>query len=169
MRRNVTLLARAVLLLSACLLFSCALPDATADSTPATYLPAGVEVVQFGQAKVKLANQVYGLEFAANDQQRARGLMYRTELCAACGMLFDFGQSRHVGMWMKNTNIPLDVAYIDAQGTIINIEQMQPHTLQAHHSDTAVRYAIEMNLGWFAQHKIEAGDSVRFISAMPKN
>ncbi|HAQ48433.1 MAG TPA: DUF192 domain-containing protein [Glaciecola sp.] len=126
-------------------------------------------MVQFGQAKVKLANQLYTLEFAANDQQRARGLMYRNELCAACGMLFDFGKSRYVGMWMKNTNIPLDVAYISAQGLIINIEQMQPHTLQAHHSEIAVRYAIEMNLGWFAQHQIEAGDSVRFISAMPKN
>ena len=164
-----TLPVRAIVLLSMCLLLSCALPDAAATSAANGDVPAGVDSVTFGQAKVKLANQVYTLEFAANDQQRARGLMYRTELCANCGMLFDFVQSRYVGMWMKNTNIPLDVAYIDPQGIIINIEQMQPHTLQAHHSDTAVRYAIEMNLGWFAQHKIEAGDSVRFISAMPKN
>jgi uncharacterized membrane protein (UPF0127 family) len=169
MRFNVTVPTRAILLLSVCPLLGCAAPDAAANSTPAPYLPDGVEMVQFGQAKVKLANQLYTLEFAANDQQRARGLMYRNELCAACGMLFDFGKSRYVGMWMKNTNIPLDVAYISAQGLIINIEQMQPHTLQAHHSDVAVRYAIEMNLGWFAQHQIEAGDSVRFISAMPKN
>lgn len=161
-----TLSTRAVLLLSACLLFSCASPDAAAQSD---FLPTGVNPVKFGQAKVKLANQVYTLEFAANDQQRARGLMYRTELCDVCGMLFDFSESRYVGMWMKNTNIPLDVAYVDVKGKIINIEQMQPHTLQAHHSQAAVRYAIEMNLGWFALQGIEAGDKVRFISAMPKN
>lgn len=125
--------------------------------------------VEFGQAKVNMAGQTYTLELASNDTQRARGLMYRTELCSVCGMLFDFTESRYVGMWMKNTNIPLDVAYVDSRGRIINIEQMQPHTLQAHYSQAAVRYAIEMNLGWFAQQGIEPGDNVRFISAMPKN
>lgn len=160
-----------LLLVVSFLLLSCALPNAQAKSElqRADYLPPGVSDVQFGQAKVKLANQGYTLEFAANDQQRARGLMYRNELCKQCGMLFDFGESRYVGMWMKNTNIALDVAYINSAGTIVNIEQMQPHTLQAHHSEEAVRYAIEMNIGWFASQQIAPGDKVGFISAMPKN
>jgi uncharacterized membrane protein (UPF0127 family) len=125
--------------------------------------------VVFGQAKVVMAGQTYTLEFANNDTQRARGLMYRTELCNDCGMLFDFGQSRPVGMWMKNTNIALDVAYLDATGEIINIEPMQPRSLQSHYSKGPVKFAIEMNLGWFAMHDLQAGDKVRLISAMPKN
>ena len=125
--------------------------------------------IEFGHAKVNMAGQTYSLELASNDTQRARGLMYRTELCDNCGMLFDFGRERHVGMWMKNTNIALDVAYINAKGKIINIEQMQPHSLQSHHSDGPVKFAIEMNVGWFAKQGLQAGDKVRLISAMPKN
>ena len=125
--------------------------------------------IEFGHAKVNMAGRSYTLELASNDNQRARGLMYRTELCDSCGMLFDFGRSRHVGMWMKNTNIALDVAYINANGNIINIEQMQPHSLQSHYSDGPVKFAIEMNLGWFAKQGLQAGDKVRLISAMPKN
>ena len=160
-------------ILSIKLLLACICLIALTPTQSLAFAPALVDkntpIVEFGQAKVNMAGQTYTLELASNDTQRARGLMYRTELCNSCGMLFDFGRARHVGMWMKNTNIALDVAYLNANGKIINIEQMQPLSLQSHYSDGPVKFAIEMNLGWFAKQGLQAGDKVRLISAMPKN
>lgn len=122
----------------------------------------------FGTARLQVSNlSPLTVELAATDQQRARGLMHRTELCADCGMLFDFGETRYVGMWMKNTFVPLSVAYFNEQGVIVNIRQMQPQTLQSHLSDAPVRFALEMPMGWFNKNNIHAGDHIRIISMQP--
>lgn len=101
-------------------------------------------------------------EVAITDDQRELGLMYREKMPANAGMLFVFGAPATQCMWMKNTPLPLSVAFIDASGKIVNIEDMQAHTLDSHCSTKGVpvRYALEMNLGWFRQKNIKPGMSL---------
>ncbi|HEV7856227.1 MAG TPA: DUF192 domain-containing protein, partial [Herminiimonas sp.] len=77
-----------------------------------------------------------------------------------------FGAPASVCMWMKNTLIPLSVAFIDGDGKIVNIEDMQPQTLNSHCSKKPVPYALEMNIGWFKQKNIKAGSK---IDGLPKS
>ena len=107
-------------------------------------------------------------EVAATEEQREQGLMYREKMPANAGMLFVFGAPATQCMWMKNTPLPLSVAFIDAAGKIVNIEDMQPHTLDSHCSTRTVpvRYALEMNLGWFRQHNIKPGMSIGNLPAL---
>jgi uncharacterized membrane protein (UPF0127 family) len=86
--------------------------------------------------------------------------MDREQMCESCGMLFNFKQIKRAGMWMKNTLIPLDVAFIRADGQITDIKAMQPHDLTTTGSSQRVLYAWEMNQGWFAKNAIREGDTV---------
>jgi uncharacterized membrane protein (UPF0127 family) len=70
-------------------------------------------------------------------------------------------------MWMKNTLIPLSVAFLDERGRILNIEDMQPNTRDYHCSKEAARFALEMNLGWFDMNNVKPGDSVRGVDSLP--
>lgn len=123
--------------------------------------------VVFGKARVKIGTlpDIFRVEFAHNDLQRAQGLMYRDELCPNCGMLFDFAESRIVAMWMKNTRVALDVAYFSDAGIISDIKTMAPYSLQPHPSSTEVRYALEMPAGWFAKNAVTVGQNIKIISA----
>ncbi|KAB8060683.1 DUF192 domain-containing protein [Janthinobacterium violaceinigrum] len=107
-------------------------------------------------------------EVAATEEQRELGLMYREKMPANAGMLFVFGNPSTQCMWMKNTPLPLSVAFIDASGKIVNIEDMQPHTLDSHCSTRTVpvRYALEMHLGWFKQKNIKPGMSIGNLPAL---
>jgi uncharacterized membrane protein (UPF0127 family) len=96
-------------------------------------------------------------EVAADFGSRAQGLMYRKQLPSNAGMLFVFDQPGEQCMWMKNTLIPLSVAFMDDGGTIINIEEMAPQTLDSHCARRPARYALEMNGGWFAARGIKPG------------
>ncbi|MBC3861841.1 DUF192 domain-containing protein [Undibacterium jejuense] len=96
-------------------------------------------------------------EFATTPAEREQGLMLRTKMGSNEGMVFDFGAPAGVCMWMKNTLIPLSVAFIDIDGRIVNIEDMQPETLDSHCAKRTVNYALEMNLGWFKQKNIKPG------------
>jgi uncharacterized membrane protein (UPF0127 family) len=94
----------------------------------------------------------------ANDMgSRMQGLMYRKSMPQNAGMVFVFEEDATHCMWMKNTLIPLSVAFVDQAGTIINIADMQPHSEQSHCAARPARYALEMNKGWFAQRGIKAG------------
>ena len=106
-------------------------------------------------------------EVAATEEQREQGLMYRDKMPANAGMLFVFGTASTQCMWMKNTPLPLSVAFIDASGKIVNIEDMQAHTLDSHCSTKTVpvRYALEMNLGWFRQKNIKPGMNIGNLPA----
>jgi uncharacterized membrane protein (UPF0127 family) len=117
--------------------------------------------VLFERQTLSVNGQTLTVDYAKTAEQRARGLMHRKSMCEDCGMLFNFQRSRAVGMWMKNTLIPLDVAFMRANGEIVNIEAMQPHDLTTTHSKGAVLYAWEMNQGWFAKNKILVGDKVK--------
>ena len=116
--------------------------------------------VEFEQASVTLNGQTYAVDFAKSPRQRAQGLMFRKSLCSDCGMLFRFSPPKQASMWMKNTYIPLDVAFIDKKGTITDIKPLQPHDLTSVGASTKVMYALEMNQGWFARHDIQVGDHI---------
>jgi uncharacterized membrane protein (UPF0127 family) len=96
-------------------------------------------------------------EVAADNATRMQGLMHREALGANAGMLFIFDEAATHCMWMKNTLIPLSVAFIDEGGTIINIADMQPQTEQSHCAATPAVFALEMTKGWFAQRGVKPG------------
>jgi len=106
-------------------------------------------------------------EVADSFSSRAQGLMRRTSLPPNGGMLFLFDEDGTHCMWMKNTLIPLSVAFIDAQGAIINIADMAPHSEQSHCAARPARYALEMTQGWFAQRGIRAGVRLRGLAKAP--
>lgn len=99
-------------------------------------------------------------EVAKTPAERQTGLMYRFSLAPDRGMLFVFAESEARGFWMKNTYIPLSIAFIDAGGRIANIEDMAPHDEATHQSRGPVLYALEMRKGWFAERGIAAGAQV---------
>lgn len=114
-------------------------------------------------AKVQLNEKIVQVEYVDTPELRAKGLQGRTELCPDCGMLFHFGVETATAMWMKNTFLPLDVAFITASGTIANIEGMEPMSLRTVPSDGRVLYALEMHRGWFARQGVQVGDSMQLL------
>ncbi|TWG85772.1 hypothetical protein L602_002300000520 [Cupriavidus gilardii J11] len=105
-------------------------------------------------------------EVAADPQTRQQGLMFRKTMPANAGMLFIFEQKAGHCFWMKNTELPLSIAFLADDGTIVNIEDMQPHSEDNHCPKAAVRYALEMNQGWFAQKGIRAGAKIGGLPAV---
>jgi uncharacterized membrane protein (UPF0127 family) len=99
-------------------------------------------------------------ELAATPQQREIGLMFRKEMAVNDGMLFVFERGAKQCFWMKNTLIPLSVAFIADDGSVVNIEAMKPQTLNGHCSLQPVRYVLEMNDGWFAKRGIKPGSKL---------
>lgn len=98
------------------------------------------------------------VEIAASERDRQKGLMYRTSLPHNSGMLFVFEKEKRLSFWMKNTYIPLDIAFIDSHGVIKDIYQMRPlDTSVFYNSSTEVRYALEVNQWWFEKNGISAG------------
>ena len=108
-------------------------------------------------AELRAGMHLIHAEVAADFSTRGRGLMHRKGLAPNAGMLFVFDGPSQQCMWMKNTYIPLSVAFLDEQGTIINIADMQPHSEQTHCSARPALYALEMTRGWFAERGIKPG------------
>lgn len=106
-------------------------------------------------------------EVAANNAARMQGLMQRKSMATQRGMLFVFDRDAQHCMWMKNTFLPLSVAFIDETGKILNIEDMQPHSEDNHCAAKPARYALEMNVGWFSQRGIKRGDRIGGIDKAP--
>jgi hypothetical protein len=96
-------------------------------------------------------------QLATTPQQRQIGLMYRTEMAAHEGMLFIFEEAKTQCFWMKNTLLPLTAAFVDEDGTVVNLVDMQPQTTDSHCSEKPVRFVLEMHQGWFAKKKISKG------------
>ena len=93
-------------------------------------------------------------EVADTPVDRIQGLMYRRNLGQNSGMLFVYERAAHLSFWMKNTWVPLSVAFIDDNGDIVHIEDMDPHSTRIHRSPLIVRYALEVNAGWFSERGI---------------
>ena len=106
-------------------------------------------------------------EVAQTNPARMQGLMHRRMLPENRGMLFVFDNVGIHGMWMKNTYIPLSVAFLDERGVIINIADMEPHTTDGHSATGPAKYALEVNRGWFAKHGIKPGARVEGIQQAP--
>jgi len=104
-------------------------------------------------------------EIAATPAQRETGLMNRFSLKPDTGMLFVFERAEAQAFWMRNTYVALSIAYIGADGKILNIEDMQPQTDDSHWSKGPALYALEMKKGWFAEKGIGAGESVGGLPA----
>jgi len=111
---------------------------------------------------VQLQSSMYLIkaEVAGNFSTRMVGMMMRKEMAANEGMLFLFPDREKQCMWMKNTLLPLSVAFMDDKGVILNIEDMQPQTEDSHCSAGVAPYALEMRLGWFKQKGIKAGAKI---------
>ena len=131
-----------IFLLAAALL-ACGAAQAQARQLPVVQLNAGMHVVK--------------AEVAADFLDRAQGLMQRKSLDPNAGMLFVFDENAIHCMWMKNTFIPLSVAFVDQAGTITNIADMQPHSEQSHCASRPALFALEMTKGWFAERGIKPG------------
>ena len=121
---------------------------------------AGAQPVTFATTQLTAGIHLIKAEVAATDPQRQQGLMFREKMANNTGMVFVFDQPATQCMWMKNTLLPLSVAFIDAQGAIVNIEDMQPQKLDSHCSKKPVKYALEMNLGWFKAKNIKPGMTI---------
>ena len=120
---------------------------------------ASAQDARFGTITLTAGMHLIKAEVAATDAQRAQGLMHRESMPVNAGMVFVFDAPATQCMWMKNTLLPLSVAFIDAEGRIVNIRDMQPQTLDSHCSTKGVpvKYALEMNRGWFQQKHIKPG------------
>lgn len=107
-------------------------------------------------------------EVAFQGATRQKGLMWRKQMAPYEGMIFVFRESDRVCMWMRNTYIPLSVAFIDDLGRILNIEDMTPQSEDHHCAVKPVRYALEMNRGWFAERGLAAGSKLSGLQKLPE-
>jgi len=130
---------------------------------------AGGAFAQSAMPMLELTSGMHRIEaeVAATDQHRQIGLMNRKAMPPQRGMLFVFNHENTHCMWMRNTLLPLSVAFMDAGGTIINIEDMQPQTEDNHCARRPARFALEMNVGWFAQRGIKPGTKINGIDKAP--
>jgi uncharacterized membrane protein (UPF0127 family) len=127
-------------------------PTASPDPTP---IPLTAVFTNSAGEDVTLS-----IEIADTAEERGIGLMNRESLPEDVGMLFDFGGDTNSGFWMRNTLIPLSIAFINSDGVILHIEDMEPMTDDLHVSPSLYRYAIEVNQGWYADNGIVVGDTV---------
>jgi uncharacterized membrane protein (UPF0127 family) len=128
-------------------------PATTAETTQAGAPEATVRIINSAGEEVDV-----GVEIANTREEREKGLMDRTSLPEDRGMLFVFDREQPLSFWMKNTLIPLSIAYIDSQGRIVDIQDMQPLDETPHPSAEPAQYALEVNQGFFADRGIEVGN-----------
>jgi len=101
------------------------------------------------------------VEIADDHEERARGMMFRKQLAQNRGMLFVYEKESKLTFWMKDTVLPLSIAFIASDGVIREIRDMEPHSLNPIQSSRNVRYALEVNQGWFEDRGIDVGDRIQ--------
>lgn len=144
------------------LLSGAALACAPRPATPANpdAVPAATcEDRPFAEVEIETRPRL-GLELARTPDERALGLMFRESLPWDTGMLFEFQQPSRAGFWMRNTSIPLSIAWLDRDGTIVDIQDMQPLSDEVHTPSAPYWYAIEANQGWFEANGVGVGQRV---------
>ena len=112
------------------------------------------------KVELQISVKIIEVEIADTEQTRALGLMNRKALDENSGMLFIFNEERKLSFWMKNTLIPLSIAYISRSGEIKEIHNLYPLDERAVQSSRSVMYALEMNQGWFDKNNIQTGDRI---------
>jgi uncharacterized protein len=133
-----------------------------------TLLAAPALAQQLPVVQLKAGMHLIRAEVAADFSTRGRGLMHRKALAPNAGMLFIFDQPAIHCMWMKNTYIPLSVAFLDEKGEIVNVADMQPHSEQSHCAARPSVYALEMEQGWFAQRGVKPGMKLGGLDKLPR-
>jgi uncharacterized membrane protein (UPF0127 family) len=133
---------------------------------PQTTQTTEAEGPVFQKKTIRVGKIAVEVEIADNDELREHGLMFRKQMPDNHGMLFTFEDERTLNFWMKNTLIPLSIAYIDKSHTIVDIQEMTPASdleLQprTYPSAKPAQYALEMNKGWFKKNKVTVGQTVR--------
>ncbi|MCS7012850.1 MAG: DUF192 domain-containing protein [Chloroherpetonaceae bacterium] len=150
-----------VLIICAGLILSCGQSRQKESSAEQTV--TATKNTRAGKRKVRIDTAVVWVEVADRDELRQRGLMFRTELPEDEGMLFVFERPEIQSFWMRNTYIPLDIAFIDEKGRITDIYQMKPLDEEPRYeSSVPVPFAIELNQGWFAKRGIKVGAQVSY-------
>jgi uncharacterized membrane protein (UPF0127 family) len=136
---------------------------------------AGTATAQLAQRELPQTTLSVGIhqilvQVARTQDQHATGLMYRTEMPQQEGMLFEFDTSSRQCFWMKNTLIPLSIAFLDENGTILEIHDMQPKSEKIIKSTfTRIAYALEMQQGWFGKKNIWPGEKVTGLPRPPQS
>jgi uncharacterized membrane protein (UPF0127 family) len=133
----------------------------------AIMIPAGPALAQFPAIELSVGIHLVHAEVANTFETRAQGLMFRRSLGPNGGMLFVFPQADAHCMWMKNTLIPLSVAFIDGKGRVVSISEMLPQTETSHCAKAPANYALEMNRGWFASKRIRPGATIEGVDKAP--
>lgn len=149
----------ACLVLWTCLSHAFATPCFAGDAAP-----AGMPSDDAATMRLAVGQQMIEVEVAATADKRAEGLMHRQSMPLDHGMLFAFPNSARFCMWMRNTLIPLSVAFLDEAGRILNIEDMLPQTDTPHCAVKNARYALEMNGGWFRRQGVGAGAKLKGLN-----
>ncbi len=111
---------------------------------------------------VYLKEKEIWVEVVRTPEERAQGLMGRKHLGEDEGMLFIFEKEDYHSFWMKNTLIPLSIAFVDREGKILRIAAMEPLTLESHPPPRPILYALEMKKGWFSANGVQVGDMLKF-------
>ncbi|MFP5518646.1 MAG: DUF192 domain-containing protein [Bdellovibrionia bacterium] len=125
--------------------------------------------MEFKKAIVQVNDVKIDVELAETAAQQARGLMFRKSLDQGSGMLFIFEEERTLSFWMKNTFIPLSIAYINKDKKIVDIQDMTPvksvmeENPPSYPSKRPAQYALEVNQGFFKKHKIKVGDTIKVL------
>jgi uncharacterized membrane protein (UPF0127 family) len=114
------------------------------------------------EAEIRVGGNTVTVEIADDPDVRSRGLMNRDSLPEDHGMLFVYPEEQILSFWMRNTLIPLDIAFIDRNGFILEIQRMEPHDDATHASKQPAMYALELRMGWFEDHGVEPGERVEF-------
>ncbi len=114
----------------------------------------------FSADEIKINNLLSNIEVASNPNDRRKGLMFRKSLPEDHGMFFVWEYRKRQCMWMRNTYIPLNVAYIDTKGKILEIYEMLPLSEDSICSKKRVKYALEVNLDWFKRNNLQVGDQI---------
>lgn len=132
------------------------------------------EDLRFKKARIKIRNTSIKVEVAKSNAQLKHGLMHRTQMDKNSGMLFVYESELYLSFWMKNTYIPLSIAFINKDKVIVDIQDMLPAAgpvvdsqLRRYKSKRPSQYALEMNKGWFKTHKIAVGDKIKFLEPLP--
>lgn len=133
-----------------------------------TLLASAQALAQMPRLELNAGFHRIDAEVAADQSNRTQGLMNRRSMAANQGMLFVFTQADRHCMWMRNTLLPLSVAFLDEQGQILNIEDMKPQTENNHCAAAPARFALEMNQGWFAGKGIKVGQRIGGIEKSPR-
>ena len=150
-------------LLALPVLTGCGEAGGTGADGVATDQPVPITVGQeVRTAQIRIGGVEVTAEIADNEELRGKGLMNRDSLAEDHGMLFVYGAAQVRSFWMRNTRIPLDIAFIDSNGVIINIEQMEPQSDENYYSQGPMMYALEMDRGWFEANGVGPGDRLEF-------